>query len=456
MKQGKVVAEAGKPLQFLDAVETDSPQSPGQKNAVLIADALKAYRAAAHDLLTGKYAYLTNLAPRHLRDPCDIFVLRCSDGVFVRYDATTQDKPRVRAAETNSTLRDMAPQFSDQILRLDAGPKDLHQDDGGVRITMGVIDSAGAMTRTDTLCLFILASTQLPAAFQLPSAPARPICLVSLQSEVDIQLGGYVEPIDTAQRTNAADRQQFIAHSRLQLPVGWRAIEIYPLLNDEYWQTAHAPMWAELDVLATAAQRNLQEAQLNALDNRAEVRRAYAALLNEFERLLQGPEEPVHQFLRQHPELVSPTCDGCWSKLAFGARVSDFVFREPYNDYELVELEAPIRPLFRKDGQQREELTHAINQIADWLKYIEDNKKIVEEDLGLTGISTSPRTLVVIGRSDSLTEENRRKLTTLQNQISKLRILTYDDLLAGARANLERILGPLSITGENVRLYFFH
>ena len=60
-----------------------------------------------------------------------------------------------------------------------------------------------------------------------------------------------------------------------------------------------------------------------------------------------------------------------------------------------------------------------------------------------------------MGRSDTLTEDNRRKLTTLQNQISKLRILTYDDLLAGARANLERILGPLGLRGQNVRLYYF-
>jgi hypothetical protein len=38
-----------------------------------------------------------------------------------------------------------------------------------------------------------------------------------------------------------------------------------------------------------------------------------------------------------------------------------------------VELEAPIRELFRKDGRQREELTHALNQITDWVRYIEDN-----------------------------------------------------------------------------------
>jgi hypothetical protein len=194
---------------------------------------------------------------------------------------------------------------------------------------------------------------------------------------------------------------------------------------------------------------------LNTLDPRAETRRQYAALLTEFESLLQGPEEPLHQFLLKHPELISPTCVKFWSKVPFGATKSDFVFREPHNDYELVEIEAPSRQLFRQDGQQHVDLTHAINQTSDWVRYIEDNKRTVEGELGLSGISTNPRRLVVIGRSKSLTEENRRKLTTLQNDQPKLRVLTYDDLLAGARANLERILGPLTLTGQNVKLYFF-
>jgi predicted nucleic acid-binding OB-fold protein len=80
----------------------------------------------------------------------------------------------------------------------------------------------------------------------------------------------------------------------------------------------------------------------------------------------------------------------------------------------------------------------------------------VEKSLGLIGISTSPRRLIVIGRSAALTDENRRAITTIQNAHNKLRILTYDDLLASARSNLERILGPLSIVGQNnTQVLFF-
>lgn len=456
MKQGTVIVEAGKPLQFGDAVETDSPASGEQHGSNLIAVALKAYRAAASALLDGKYACYAELAPLHLRSPGDIWILRCSDGVFVRYDATTQDGPKARSATTSQSLSEIAPQFSERMVYFGEPPKQPAPSELGPKIVLGRTDAAGAMT--EELLSFhpvVSAKSQLPEGFQIPPPPARPICLVSIQNELILQLGGSVVPADAPLGTDGPDVQRFITHSRLQLPVGWQAIEIYPLLGDEYWQPGYAATWAELDILSIALQRNLQETQLDALDPRADLRRKYGAHLAEFERLLDGPEEPVHQFLRQHPELISPTCDKNWSKVSFGATKSDFVFRETHNDYELVEIEAPDRQLFRLDGQQHENLTHAINQLADWVRYIEDNKRTVESELGLTGISTNPRRLVIIGRSKLLTEENRRKLTTLQNDQPKLRIQTYDDLLAGVRANLERILGPLSLTGQNMRVCFF-
>jgi len=445
--------EAGKPLQFRTAAETDTPPSAEQKDAILIADALKAYCTAARILLKGKYACYAAVAPKHLLSPCDIVILRCRDGVFVRYDLTTQGEPRVRAGATSNSLGEIAPQFSERMIHFGAMPEQLDPSHLGPAFTLAVKDPTGATTQGLTLYPVIFA-TQLPDGFELPRPPARPICLVSIQNELTLQLGGLVVPADAPLREDGPDVQQFIAQSQATLPVGWQAIEIYPLLGEEYWKPEYAKLWAELDILAIAAQKNLQEKELNTLDSRSETRREYAALLAEFESLLKGPEEPVHQFLRQHPELISPTHVKYWSKLPFGGKKSDFVFREP-QDYELVEIEAPVRELFKKDGHPRDELNEAISQIRDWVRYIEDNKRAVEGELGLTGISTSPRRLVVIGRSESLTEENRRTLTTLQNEQPKLRILTYDDLLAGARANLERIFGPLSLTGQNVKLYFF-
>ncbi len=276
-----------------------------------------------------------------------------------------------------------------------------------------------------------------------------------MQNEIEFAMSGVEAPVGVPIQLQGPDVEQFVFRGRITLPVGWQAIEIYPLLADEHWEPQFGRLWAELDILAAVAQRNLRDEQFRALDSRGETRAKYAALLKEFEALLAGPEEPVHQFLKKYPELLCPTSEKTWSKLAFGDTISDFVIREPTDDYLLVEIEAPIREMFRKDGQQRQELTHAIKQTTDWITYIQDNKQKVEHDLGLEGISANPRNLVVIGRSTGLSDSNRRELTTIQNQHNKLRIMTYDDVLAAARAYLERILGPLSLTAQNAELYFF-
>jgi hypothetical protein len=60
----------------------------------------------------------------------------------------------------------------------------------------------------------------------------------------------------------------------------------------------------------------------------------------------------------------------------------------------------------------------------------------------------------VIGRSSTLSEENRLKLITLQNQIPNLRVLTYDDLIKSAKAVAENLFGPLDIMTSNGEIYF--
>jgi hypothetical protein len=451
-KRGLVRIEPGQPLTFLD--EENVPSPPGQAKAGerTIGKAIKAYRKAAGELLKGKYAALARIAPTHLRDQGDIFVAICREGIFIRYDKPGADEPKMRVGEIDSTLAEIALQFSEQVFYLDVDP---FYPEKAPKISLGVGSSSEELRPLLTFAVAIFGSSKIPSGFEMPKPPARPMPLLSIQSEVDMELAGVLLPAQGAAGGVAEQEDNFLTHTRIQLPVGWRALEVYPPLGNEFWDPGSAPMWAELDILAMAAQRNLQESRYNALDNRFAVREEYSRLLDEFKSLLEGKEEPVHQFLKKHPELISPTSEKYWSKLPFGDRVSDFVFRDPGSDYELVELEAPIREIFRKDGQQREELTHAFNQIVDWIAYIEDNKPKVEEGLGLLGISTNPRSLIVIGRSDSLTPENRRKLTSLQNQIPKLRIMTYDDLLASARLTLSRILGPLGFTGQNSRVFFF-
>ena len=459
-KQGRVVAQQGQPLQFIEEPDIKTPTDIASPAGAAVAECLRAYMRAVRALLAGKYAGQKQLAPPHMRDPCSISILRCRDGMFVRYDIAQEGEGKIRWTESEMGLAELSPQFSDQMIHFPEDPSTYVPASGGPEYFLAVFDAEGRISDQRSIGrLIIYATTTLPRDFQIPSPPARPLCLVAVPNEFDLQLGGIVVPSDKPMKLVEANAEHFIAHSRVKLPVGWQAIEIYPPLDDEYWKPEYAPLWAELDILAAIAHKNLMASNLSGLDSRGATRKHYAALIEEFETLLAGPEEPVHQFLKRNPGLLCPTHDGCWSKLPFGQgegkKVSDFVFREPYNDYLLVEIEAPNRMLFRKDGQQRQELTHAINQITDWVQYIADNKQKVEEELGLDGISTNPRTLVVIGRSASLTSENRRKLVTLQDQQNKLSILTYDDLIAAARANLERIFGPLALRAENAEIYYY-
>ena len=47
--------------------------------------------------------------------------------------------------------------------------------------------------------------------------------------------------------------------------------------------------------------------------------------------------------------------------------------------------------LFIGDGHISSELSHVIGQVADWIRYLEDNLPTVKRELGLNGISSNPK-----------------------------------------------------------------
>ena len=455
-KFGKITAEAGKPLQF---TELAAPSNPGDIPPHLgpeIGETFRAYGRALKSLLSGKYGHLKKIASPHMTGPVSTTIVKCTDGILVRYDTVSDTEAKVRSGAVNKPLSEIAPGFTEQMIHFPPSIPEFVPPPGCAEIIVDRIrPSTGEKVEVFRLTPLILATTDLPIGFEIPKPPGRPPCLASVVNEFEVELHGAITSQKGKREVSGRSDSHFVIRSCIRLAVGWQCVEIYPLLGNEHWRPEYAPLWAELDLLAFACQRNLRLSQLRALDPRSEIRKQYSATLREFAELLNGKEEPIHQFLKSHPEIICPTADRIWSKLAFGDHISDFVAREPHYDYELIEIEAPFRELFRNDGQQRQELTHAIDQIRDWVQFIEDNRTHVEKVLGLEGISTSPRKLVVIGRSGSLTPENRRKLITLQNDHARLRILTYDDLLAIARANLERILGPLDLVGSNAEVYLF-
>ena len=459
-KRGRLEVRGGQPLAFVEDSQAGDqiPEPPAelQKAASQVAATIKAYRDAAKSLLTGKYSDLREFAPSHLREPCDTAIICCRNGIIVRYDVGTEGATKIRSGAIDGTLTELAPKFSDLVLHFpldresyDPGP------DAGIKLELAKVNfETGASEPISTVRIVILASVTFDAGVPIPPPPSRPQCLVSCTNELHLIMSGFVVPADAKTAGNIDRTREFVARGAIKLQVGWQALEVYPMFQSDYWRPEFAALWAETDLLAAVARRQFADTQLAAIDPNVGARRGFKNVLEELSRLLDGPEEPAHQFLKQHPEILCPANTASWSKLRLGMRVTDFVFREPGNDYLLVEIESPLRELFRKDGQQRGELTHAFNQITDWRIFIEDNLREVQEELGLVGMSANPRSLIVIGRSTTLSEDDRRKLTTLQNQIPRLRILTYDDLIQSSKAVAENLFGPLDFTGQNLEIYY--
>ena len=452
MKHGMINIEYGKPIKVIENFDSSTEiKETSISNA--IGTTLKEYQKNIQLLIQGRYANQKDLIPLYLQKPCNIFVFICNDGVFVRYDEVNEGEAKIRTTITGKDLYHIAPMMSDSAIHF---PKDFSNylpEIRGPQLIMqkGKIENPQSEYQEVLSFYFeVFAKTELPKGHTIAQPPSRPAPLVSLSNEVTFNMYGEIIPVEIKPK-EVIKEEEFITLSTVKLNVGWVAIEVYPLLQDNHWKPEYTPLWAELDILFILNQKNVIKNELTQFDSRNETRKYYIQLLKEFESLLGGLEEPVHQFLKGHPALLCPSHEKCWSKVQFGNTISDFVFKEPHNDYLLVEIEAPIRELFRNDGQQRQELTHAINQITDWVQYIQDNKQKVEQEL--EGISTNPRIMVVIGRSETLTNENRRKIETLQSLHNKLRIMTYDDVLINAKQSLGRLFGSLDFQGTNLEIF---
>src|SRR6266851_5144234 len=418
--KGKISAQAGKPIEVSDRHELERPEGLRPEGNA-IGDTLRAYGRSARQLIKDRYQMLADFAPLHMRVPCDCWALICDDGIIVRWDRHFgEEEPKVRIAwpqEGGTTIPELAPAFSERFVYCPADISSFVPSPDGQRIQMNKFDSVTGQQTPIAEGQVAIVVNWGAIQNQPVATLTRPVPAVSVVSELEIQIGG--EEFDASVEPKPGTGQEFLLTGRLRLPVGWEVFEIYPPFDPELWRPAAAKEWAELDLMAAAARHAVQQ-----------------------------------QLLENNPELLSPTHLRAWKKVPLGGRITDFVLREPPNDYLLVELEAPTRPLFRKDGQQTEELTHAINQVEDWLRYIQDNLTTVQKELGLTGLSPHPQCLIVIGRSASLSDEDRRKLGTMKGLLPRVRILTYDDLLMAATQSIENLLGSLVNTEGAVEIYY--
>lgn len=418
-----------------------------------VGSTVKAYIEAITELLKGKYAHLKDLVPTHLRKPGDVLIFCCEDGVIIRYETKHEDE-KLTAIWASENLPELAPKISEGFIycRTDKNfPSTIPttRPEIVLRKTNPILNQT---TKIATMEAYYEVVIEKPKS--LPSPPSKPYCLLSAQNFFEFHLTGNFTP-DNRDSTSQKD---FLARTFVNLPVEWECIEIFPFFNLDHWQPEFAQVWAENDILGSVVKRQIKEHNLHTLDPNAAARKQYGNLLKKYKDLLDSNperEEILQSFLKENPCLLSPTFIKIWPKLNLGDKETDFVLQDATGDYLIVEIERSTLSLFLSNGDTSGELKHAQNQILDWKRYLEDNLSTVQRELGLAGISTNPKSLIVIGRSNSLTDKNRRKLVTIENESPKTKILTYDDVFENTKAVVENLLGPLWVEEGNTEIYYF-
>ncbi len=457
VKKGTISFVGDKPMQFADNTTVGVPSlTPDQQQTIgVLTKVIREYREAAKNLLSGKYSHLKEFAPEYLADPGNIMLACCNDGVVIRYERKSESPPKIISCWMPEDLPKVAAVLSQNLIQCHASRQFKSTvETTGAEIKLSVTNPDSSYEK-ELLSIRLGFDVVIDRPEHIAAPPHKPFCLSSVRNTLEIGFGG--ELVSTEKKFGEGLR--FLTRSKLRLPVGWECIEIYPFIDLDAWKPEFAPAWAENDILAAVVTEQIRESHFQSLDPKAEARKQYGALLRDFKALLDSEpeqEEVLQVFLKKHPFLLCPTHTKMWPKLPLGAKKTDFVFRDATSDYLLVELEKSTHSIFRQDGHPRGELNTAIGQITDWKRYVEDNLRTVQQELGLTGISANPQSLVVIGRSHTLTAKNRRTLSTMYNEQPKLKIVTYDDVYDNAKAVIENLLGPIWDSVGVTKVYYLN
>jgi len=155
-------------------------------------------------------------------------------------------------------------------------------------------------------------------------------------------------------------------------------------------------------------------------------------IVNHFSKLLDTEtlEQPIQEFIEKNPVLLSRFHPKrLFSKPdIIGFFQADFALLDSKNQLVFIELEKPSLTLFKKNGHQAAGLTHAYEQVNDWLHKYSKFPEAILERLGLKPDQiVAVKGVVIAGRSASITHE------ALQRHLSNppypnIEFMTIDDL----------------------------
>jgi hypothetical protein len=154
-------------------------------------------------------------------------------------------------------------------------------------------------------------------------------------------------------------------------------------------------------------------------------------LFLELSYLIQDPdtkEHQLHDLLLKYPIVLDPHNCGIMSEVRLDDKYRiDLIIHSNLDDRRvlLVELEKASWHIFTAAGRPRSHVTHALQQVEDWLRWWRENPTRIPNPIDS---SIPPHGLVVIGRNANLSDEDRRRLLHL-NYNRTVKVVTYDDLL---------------------------
>lgn len=123
--------------------------------------------------------------------------------------------------------------------------------------------------------------------------------------------------------------------------------------------------------------------------------------------------------------------------------VTDFLIAHRHSfgfEWQAVELESPLRPMFNKNGDPSQYLNHAIRQMTDWRAWLKTNQSYAarprsEGGLGLTDIDANTRGLILIGRREHMPPGPAARRRQMVQDLN-IDIHSYDYLLDSMRGRL--------------------
>jgi hypothetical protein len=159
-------------------------------------------------------------------------------------------------------------------------------------------------------------------------------------------------------------------------------------------------------------------------------------------RLLQEPwtrERDIQRFIESNPVVLDAYGAEVRSEVWLGKSYRmDLVLQYTESDRRilLVELEPPTLPLFTGSGRWNAKITHAIQQVQDWMRWWREHPQEVPAPFDAT---IPVKGLIIAGRDRNLDESAKRRLLHNNHQFHDLSVVTYDDLLR----RLDRLMSSL-------------